>query len=261
MVTDTELTPTLVLLRGWLRDSRHWEDFPTHLQAECRIRGISPQILTPDLPGNGARWQEQSPASIKEIFARTRPNIEVKRPLYLLGLSMGGMVATEWLHQRPQEVKGMILVNSSMRPFSRPWERLKPKAWLRILGQMLSQPQPREELIMELTLSKPFQNSDRLSTWLQWYREMPVSQQSAYRQLVAAACYKAPFSYPPPLPVLVISSMDDQLVSPVCSQKIAEAWQADFRSVPGGHDLPVEQPRLLAQEVSQWLADRHEVIN
>ena len=49
-----------VLLRGLWRETRHWGEFPSHLQQQFPGALIS----TPDIPGNGLRNHETSPDTI-----------------------------------------------------------------------------------------------------------------------------------------------------------------------------------------------------
>ena len=62
---------TWVLLRGLVREKRHWEGFPEQFQAAV------PQdtVITLDLPGNGEFWQERSPTRIAAMVAHAREQL------------------------------------------------------------------------------------------------------------------------------------------------------------------------------------------
>ena len=50
-------------------------------------------------------------------------------PYSVLAMSLGGMVATAWAQRYPAEVERLVLINTSMRPFSRAQQRLRRAAW------------------------------------------------------------------------------------------------------------------------------------
>ncbi|OZG72567.1 hypothetical protein BTA51_15770 [Hahella sp. CCB-MM4] len=244
---------TLVLLRGWMRDQRHWETFPKVLSTTCHEKGLDYKLAMVDIPGNGHRCQEHTPASIPDMYQQLQEELGHSTPLILIGLSMGGMIARQWATQNPGQVHGLVLINSSMRPFARPWERLQPKVWPQLLKHLGKSLREREKLIMELTLSPENRSSERLETWIDWSHKYPISYHNACRQLYAAARYKCPTTAAPACPTLVIGGKNDQLVNPVCSKRMADSWNCDFVQLPGGHDLPVEHPERLARHIVDWL--------
>lgn len=71
----------IVLLRGWMRDGRHWEAFPRELSRQLAKKAGQrshderqrlPQILAPDLPGNGSRYTERTPGNIEGMMEAIR---------------------------------------------------------------------------------------------------------------------------------------------------------------------------------------------
>ena len=76
---------------------------------------------------------------------------------------------------------------------------------------------------------------------------------NALRQLLAAARYSAPEA-PPPVPVLLLASARDQLVSPNCSRTLARRWGVPLAMHPSaGHDLPLDDGPWVAAEIRRWL--------
>ncbi|MDP3606789.1 MAG: alpha/beta fold hydrolase, partial [Polaromonas sp.] len=119
-----------VLLRGLTREARHWAGLPEQLAAAGEA------VLTLDLPGNGAFNGQRSPATVRAMvqFARAQLRLQGVAPPYrLLAMSLGGMVATDWAQQFPDEVAALVLVNTSMRPFSPATDRLRPGNWPALL--------------------------------------------------------------------------------------------------------------------------------
>lgn len=261
--------PTIVLLRGWMRDGRHWEAFPAVLSQKLREAAVAnpsgsgaPVIIAPDLPGNGRRCVERTPATITQMMQAIREEVD-GRPLLLIGISMGGMLAAEWVHRHPDEIVGLVCINSSMRPHAYPWERLRVNNWLRILTRLTTTLVRRsgetaairslERFIMQLTLRPEFHAEARLEQWVRWSEAQPVAPANALRQLRAAAAYRDPLRAPLQIPCLVLRSLGDALVHPVCSERLATAWRQKLLThLEAGHDLPVEDPEWLAEALASW---------
>ncbi len=257
-----------VLLRGLTRDRRHWGDFPQQLQQalqQGRVGGASPQrsddspeVLTPDLAGNGARWAERSPGTVAGMVEDLRQELArqgAQPPYRLLALSLGGMVAIEWARRQPQELRSLHLVNTSVRPWSPLWQRLRPQAWPTVLGALLRPTDARGLQRRVLTLTSRRWSADSvegqalLAQWVQWQRDCPVQAANVLRQLWAAARFRAPVS-PPACAVFVQAGQGDDLVNPACSQALAQAWGVPLWRHPwAGHDLPLDDPQGLIQRL------------
>jgi pimeloyl-ACP methyl ester carboxylesterase len=116
MVLKPEQKPVL-LLRGLLRESRHWLDFPSLLSAK-----LQRPVLTLDLPGCGALYQQSSASSIPALrsqlqqqWAELYPE-EQGKAFDLVAISMGGMLALDWALNAPEQVKSVTLINSRVKP-------------------------------------------------------------------------------------------------------------------------------------------------
>jgi pimeloyl-ACP methyl ester carboxylesterase len=245
---------TWVLLRGLTRESRHWGGFPTLLVAQL----VSTQVLALDLPGNGQLNQQPSPTRVEDMAAACREALQrrgLPPPYHLLAMSMGAMVALAWAQTHPEDLRGCVLINTSLRTFS-PWfHRLKPRNIGRLLGLLASNdPGAIEAVILSLTTRHPTRPpDDLLAEWLQWRTENPVSRANAWRQLWAALRF-SPSRAPPAVPILVLAGLGDTLVDPRCSSELAAQWGAELRTHPtAGHDLPLDAGEWVAKEVSRWL--------
>jgi pimeloyl-ACP methyl ester carboxylesterase len=176
-------------------------------------------------------------------------------------MSLGGMVATDWAQRYPYEIERLVLINTSMRPFSQMQERLRPSAWPGLLGVAARwRDAPRAEHgIHRLTCNNVETLGDDLDTWSRIRRSAPVSRGNALRQLWAATRFTAGTARPE-CPVLILSSRADKLVDPVCSAKLAAAWGALHCEHPwAGHDLPHDDPVWTGEQVRAWLGEEHAV--
>ena len=246
----------VILLRGLTREAGHWGSFANALHA------LGLNIIALDLPGNGRFHQLDSPMSVPAMLSFARLQLgqrSQQTPYLLLGMSLGGMVAAEWAHQHPQEVAGLVLINTSMRPFSSPTERLKPSNWLQLAQMALrwKDVQFVESQIHALTCQQKKQKEIKqkidVTQWLALRKKAPVSGVNAARQLWAAARYKGQLK-PPTAPVLVLSSKQDGLVNPICSERLAKAWQVRHcQHAWAGHDLPHDDEEWVCHQIRAWM--------
>lgn len=245
-----------ILLRGLVREQRHWGSFPAMLRAALP----DAQLYTPDLPGNGSRYRETSPASVQQMVEACRQQLQqagIAPPYSLLALSLGGMVALTWAALYPQELRRCVLVNTSMRPYSPFYRRLRWQNYGAIVRQLLLGGQrAQEQLILRLTShnGEAAQRAALVQQWLDYQQECPVSRRNALRQLWAAARFRAP-AQRPDLPLLLIASAGDQLVDHRCTLGLAQAWHTPVLLHPSaGHDLPLDAGPWLAQQIAGWVA-------
>jgi len=244
---------TWILLRGLTRGSGHWAGFPDALKARLG----DTRLVTLDLPGNGALHRLRSPARIEAMTQESVARLHalgIEPPWHLLAVSMGAMVAVDWAARAPHTLAGCVLINTSLRPFSPFYRRLKPGNYPRLLGLALSRGSDLdwESAILELT-SRQAGDDELLASWLAYRRDNPVSLANALRQLIAAARYRAP-RVRPPVPLLILSSRHDALVDSRCSAQLARCWNAPHAEHPSaGHDLPLDDGAWVAQEISHWL--------
>lgn len=245
-----------VLLRGLTRESRHWGGFPDQLRAAMP----GADVAAIDLPGNGRLHGERSPDTVEAMADAARAELRrqgLAPPYRLLAMSLGAMVAVAWAARHPQELAGAALINTSLRPFSPPWQRLRPRAWGPLLRLAALDPEPAawEATILELTSRGVAEPAALLADWGAWRRECPVSRGNALRQLIAAARFQAPSERPAP-PLLLLASQRDGLVDPRCSRRLAAAWGLPLAlHTSAGHDLPLDDGAWVASQLARWVAE------
>ena len=251
---------TWVLLRGLTREARHWAGFVQQLNHALHGSGKAPiRVLALDLPGNGSFNQETSPTSVRTMADCTRTRLqelEVPGPYCLLGMSLGGMVATGWALRHPEDIDRLVLINSSMRPTGSAIERLRPANWftLAMVATRWRDDHHAEQMIHRLTCNRIDTLTDDVHDWLHLRKTNPVSLRNAWRQLRAAAAFAVTSA--PACKVLILSSSNDQLVNPRCSTRLAKAWQARHHMHPwAGHDLPHDDADWVGRRIEEWLAE------
>ena len=237
-----------VLIRGLIRESRHWGDFTDEL---CRTFPDMP-VLTPDIPGNGKLFKQSSPRSIAAMTDALRKRLGYPANIHLIAISMGGMIAIDWMQRYPQEIRSAVLINTSVRPLAPFYQRLRWQVYPAIFKLLLQKPDNREHSILKLTANLKRNAPDILRQWRQWQHQCPVSPANASNQLYAAARFKIG-KQKPAIPILVVCSQADRLVDYRCSLALQHHWHTDYRQHPtAGHDLPLDDPTWLTETIRDW---------
>lgn len=248
---------TWVLLRGLMRETRHWGEFPALFQAAV----AAPQVVTLDWPGNGSLHEENSASNVAEMAEHCRTQLlrmGYKPPYAVLALSLGAMVAVKWCELYPAEIERMVLINTSLAPHNPFYHRLRPANYPTLIRSLLfGSALQREGLILRLTSARqrtPQQLQALLQQWCSYAREYPVARFNVLRQLRAALVFRAAPT-PPAVPMLLLAGQQDRLVNVKCSLALAKRWGCEIRLHPeAGHDLPLDDGDWVAQQVRMWIA-------
>lgn len=236
---------TWVLLRGLMRDQRHWNGFDQRL----RQKGL--RVLTPDLPGNGTLSHELSPLKIADyahaVWQQLDEQVQEGETIYLLGLSMGGMLALEMACQRPWQIRHVFVLNSSAANLSSWYQRFNPlnalKAFfMRARGNALH---PIESTIVRLTSFSHRRDRELIVKWSEFRRDTTPSLRNVWRQLWAAFQYQCPLTVE--VPITVLCGDRDALVSMASSKALAWHFYTDLIVLAYcGHDAAIDAPAKLA---------------
>jgi pimeloyl-ACP methyl ester carboxylesterase len=252
---DNNSTQHWLLLRGLTRESGHWGEFLTQLQQAYP----NAQIHCLDLAGSGDNYQQTSPKTIAEITQQLRQQALEKGLLQikvnLLTLSLGGMVAWEWMQQYPDDIQSAVLMNSSLASVNPFHQRLRWQCYGKLAQIVLqSDIYKRELAIIKLVSNWEDTHEKTAADWEKIQQLRPVSLQNALRQIIAAAHYKPSLNKPIP-PILLLNGLGDRLVSPVCSENISKRWSLPLISHPwAGHDLCLDDSTWVIQQLQNWLA-------
>ena len=248
----TELSPPKhwLFLRGLSRESGHWQPFVD----DCAVR-LGWQCHTLDLPGFGSEHQRPSPLTIADIRGDLQqrfclPNDE---PFGIVALSLGGMVALDWLHMEPQRIRQLILINSSSGDCPL-WQRLRPRALPQVLRGLCSRAvDAQERAILEMVSNRHDNDKALLSHYRDLRMRHPIRRRNVLRQLWAASRFHAPSTLPAER-LLFLASRADRMVSWLCSQQLANRYQAPITvHQSAGHDLPLDDPEWLIQRFGEHL--------
>jgi pimeloyl-ACP methyl ester carboxylesterase len=244
-----------VLVRGLAREAGHWQQFDRQLSERLPDAVIERH----DLPGNGAHWRERSPLDTASMAASLRERVwsRGREPVVLVAISLGAMVGFDWRQRWPADpLRALVAINTSMGGLCRPWQRLQIPALISTLASMaLRDPVARERMILELTSSAHRHDLELAHRHAALHDAHPIARANALRQMLAAARFSQSGRVSSRVPVLMLSSACDRMVDPICSRRIAAAYGAELAVHPSaGHDLPLDDPRWCAEQITTWLA-------
>ena len=246
MKNNQHLPKNWILVRGLMRSQFHWKNFPELLRKELQLNSVQ----TVELPGNGLLCAQETPTSIDAAIGKIRSQISVSgaKSFGLIGISLGGMLATRWAQIFPLEVSHLVLINSSsnISPFN---QRLKPANYPGVVRHFLFRnPSASEEFILQTTSNSERLWRPQLSENVEFLKAHPLSTLNFFRQLKLTG--QTDFSEVPKAAKLILTSKADRLVSYKCSEKISQLWGCAIRHhETAGHDLPLDDGSWLAENI------------
>lgn len=251
------LAQNFILLRGLTRESAHWGDFVPQLKAAFP----NAQLVQLDLPGAGPYFRETSPNTVRGILEEVRAQAVEQgafaEPATLIAISLGGMIAWEWLLTYPEDLDRAVLINISLGGLSPFYRRLRWQCYAKLLAAAANRNiEVREPALLKLLSNREDNYQQNAADWIAIQKARPVSPQNALRQLIAAAAYQ-PKGIKPQRPILLLNSLGDKLVDPHCSEAIQQKWHLELHTHPwGGHDLTLDDSEWVAAEIAGWIKNR-----
>jgi pimeloyl-ACP methyl ester carboxylesterase len=253
----TKKSKRIFLLIGLTKESAHWDDsFVEKLKELYQTENV----VAMDLPGAGKYLNMASPLSITGIVSKTRDHYQdyfkdsEKFENILVAISLGGMVAAQWLKLFSNDFSKFVIVNSSFKGLSPVYKRVQPKAVLEFLKIFKTKDNAkREDLVIKLCGN----NSDNYEAihrkWTKIADERPMTKLNMLKQTLAGARFKP--DYRPQIPTLIIASRHDRLAHHSCSENLQKVWNGDFHMIEEvhiGHGVHIDAPIELAQIIYEW---------
>jgi 3-oxoadipate enol-lactonase len=242
----------VVLLRGLGRSSGFWLEFAEKLSEHAEVVCI-------DLLGTGlsaSNWGRGTISGFATDVGHTLKSIGLNE-VYLVGISLGGMVALELTSQSEVVVKLAVLASSSRGGSGK---RIETAALIRLLWSLRSGTPSNAELAPFLVSQQTLKNRPELpEIWDDLWRREGFRTVPVLRQLLAAAFFDArPALAKINQPTLFMVSKADALVpwrntlglwekSKDCQLVVLEDY---------GHDFPTEAPDLVIGHLLEFFETR-----
>tara|TARA_R100000656_G_scaffold29660_1_gene25983 strand:+ start:588 stop:1331 length:744 start_codon:yes stop_codon:yes gene_type:complete len=245
----------IFLLKGLVREKRHWGDFVGVMQSAFPGH----QIIGLDYPGVGEKNQTISPRNFKAYVEDMRSEYQScfdgTQENVLIAISLGGMMARQWMELYPDDFKKCILMNTSFKGICPIHKRLQPQSMKTFLKLFLTRDRDLvEKGILEMVSNRKDKHPPILKNWIQYQRERPVSHKSFINQITAAMTYNAPKT-PPKSELLILAGMKDRLCHYSCSENIHSVWGGKLEMHPeAGHDLAIDSPEWTSNKIKEFLS-------
>lgn len=244
---------TWLLLRGLGRDKRHWGDFVMQFQHSFS----HDKVLTIDTLGNGEYSQLKSPLSIQaytDHCRETLAKIHDQKPINLVALSLGGMVAMDWAERFGDQLQSVNLINTSAANLTPPHKRLKLRTLISLLQAMLLKRDDEsvEKAIIQATSNRQY-NQTTILDWVEFRHSNSTSIGNIIRQLLAAASFKVSDKLKQQSgKIVVYNSKYDQIVNAIASYDLSQYLDCPLVVHPrAGHDLPLDAGHWLIEQIKR----------
>lgn len=247
--TDAGTGGPLLLLHAFPLSRAMWK-------RDVEVLAGSARVIALDLPGFGGSPRQRQPsiAGMAQAAAGLLDQLQVKEPVIVAGLSMGGYVAFEFFRQFPQRVKALGLFSTRAAADS-PQQRegrmklaeaLKAKGIDPLMGSTLpklvgrtsaaSRPAVVSQVEKLIRAASPGGVIDALRAMAERRDSQPL--------LSGIRC-----------PALIIAGDEDALIPAQESRAMAQAIPGSIlETIPqAGHLVSLEQPEIFQRLVASWI--------
>lgn len=239
--------PTVVLLHGAFGGIEDWAD--SGVADALAARGM--RVLAFDRPGHGysdAGTVRTDPASQAAALRAAADELGAERPI-VVGFSFGGAVALAWALTAERSPSALVLLNPATHPWRTGYDPAYDLVHLPVLGGILAATwlTPIAERLAAGSLAKAFAPEalpERFTERSPWRLAL---RPASFRRNAAEVRDLEPFldAWHPRyadlrMPVEILASRDDQVVSPILhARRLADAvGGAALREIAGvGHQL------------------------
>ncbi len=250
-----------LILRGLVREQRHWRNFKPLLSERTQSN-----VFALDLPGMGTEVNRSSPRTIHGIMSDIHDRFVILRDSNpdkewgICCVSLGSMVALQWISEYPLDFKYAVITNSSCKPLSPLLKRFKPGNILKIPEFLTSTNEyKREKMILGMTSSMKSQTelNEIAGEYAKFSPHLPQFIKTGLAHLIAGSTFIIPKnlenSNAKPVQFLIINSLHDTLVDSSCSTIIAKYLNASIRTHDhANHDLSLDDPEWFANTIATW---------
>lgn len=244
-----------VLLRGLVREQRHWGRFPKELEAA--LGDACSEVYPMDMTGMGTEAGKDVPRDMRSIVDDLRARLQNRgllrqRPV-IFSMSLGSMCATEWAHLYPDELSGVVLINTSASNLAKFTDRLSLRAMGDFLNLIGTQDKFERELrILRLTTRFHKTDEEVAKEWASYAPDLNELLKVGFPQLWIASRYKAPESLK--TSALILSSAKDELANPLCSAALAQRFGVpNHVHLGAGHDVILDDPEWVIKKLMSWV--------
>jgi pimeloyl-ACP methyl ester carboxylesterase len=250
---DTGSPPVLVLIHGFPLSREMWVE-------QLKVIGSTYRVIAPDLRGHGESASPDGAYTMDEMaddVVELLDRLEVREPVVLGGLSMGGYVALSLVLRYPERVRGLILMDTRAVADTPEAAKGREETARSVLREkstrsMLETMVPR--LFGKTTLEKHPQRVEPLLAVME--RTSPQGVAGALRGMAVRPDRRGDLARIA-VPTLVMIGEDDVISSVQEAREIAGAIpHSRLVVIPAaGHLAPYENPAAANEAILRFLKD------
>lgn len=240
--------PTLLFVHGFPLDHSMWQE-------QIPLRGEA-NLLIPDLAGFGKSDPRPEPLTLGDLandLAELLDRLDIPQVIWC-GLSMGGYIGWEFVHQYRQRLTGLICCNTRSGADAEPVVRARKVAAAQVLGTGAT---PVADAMQEKLFSPSThaENNDLVRQSHSVIQNTSSASIAAGQLAMAARKDSSSLLSTLSLPTLVIAGEHDSITTSSEMQEMAMLVDgATFVEIMNaGHLSPAEQPLVFNRAVTHWL--------
>ena len=240
------------LIRGLGREIRHWGKFSKLLEKECSF------LHCLELPGFGNKADKISPRTVhgcvlelRKEYLKVKASYGENNESVLCSISLGGMIALEWLRAFPDDFKCGVIMNTSAGNISSLLKRIRVEGLLNLAKAIKEEDKRERERNTFRLVSNRTVDEKIVDEWSHYAEEIAPDKKNFFRQLQVAFSFKVSSSIQ--VPILFLASKRDRMVDSKCSEDLASYLNASIEfHLDAGHDLTLDDPKWVIKKMREF---------
>ncbi len=237
----------VILIQGLGLSGRFWFHQP------ARLAALGYRAITLDNRGTGESDPLRGPFRLgmyADDVASVLDALGIERA-FVVGISMGGMIAQHVAIRHPHRVKGLVLLATTP---GMPDGRLpSPRSIRRLLSLPLRRDGGKTAASLLLSARDMPRAKALLEPWAPAFAAHPLRPRTFALQLGAIVLHSTARRLRAlDIPAVVVAGAEDQLVPPRASEALARALRAHFELLPDvGHAIPSVAPDVIERALAR----------
>jgi len=244
--SDSGKGNTVLLIHGFLEDSTMWVDLTSHIDKRYRVIAV-------DLLGHGksdcygyVHTMEDQADMLFALISELR-----LRKVSLVGHSMGGYIALAFAELYPDNVRSLILLNSSAQPDSEERKINRDRA----IDVVKKNSNAFIRMATQNLFDKHAHNlfADKIEAFTQQALKTPLQGIIASLEGMKIRIDREALLHFSPYPKLIIASENDTIIPLNDIKNQVSGAEVTFEIIPGGHVSTIEQEPKIASIITSFL--------
>lgn len=244
--SDSGKGNTILLIHGFLEDSNMWIDLTSHLDKRFRVIAV-------DLLGHGksdcygyVHTMEDQADMLFALISELR-----LRKVSLIGHSMGGYIALAFAELYPDNVRSLILLNSSAQPDSEERKINRDRAIDVVKKNSTAFIRMATQNLFDSEAHNLF--ADKIEAFTQQALKTPLQGIIAALEGMKVRIDREALLHFSPYPKLIIASENDTIIPLNDIKNQVAGAEVTFEIIPGGHVSTIEQSDIVADLIFSFL--------